>query len=55
MAKIWRNRIIVGDQLFANCPTRYKNQVLVLLKQDVVNGVITAESFAELTGLPYEE
>lgn len=55
MARIWRNRIEAGDQLFENCPARYKPQVLTLLREDVVNGVITAEQFEELTGQPYEE
>ncbi len=54
MARIWRNRIIAGDKEFSHCPDRYKVQVLVLLRQDVVNGVITAERFEELTGQPYE-
>lgn len=55
MAKIWRNRIIAGDQLFANCPARYKDQVLALLRRDVEDGTITAERFEELTGEPYDE
>lgn len=55
MAKIWRNRIEAGDQLFENCPERYKQQVVALMRQDVKNGIITAEQFTELTGLPYEE
>ena len=55
MVKIWRNRIIAGDQLFENCPARYKDQVLMLLRQDVANGTITAERFEELTNIPYEE
>lgn len=53
MAKIWRNRIEAGDQLFENCPARYKSQVLVLMRQDVADGIITAEQFEELTGQPY--
>ena len=53
MAKIWRNRIIAGDQLFSNCPARYKNQVLALLQQDVENGIISAEQYTEFTGLEY--
>jgi len=53
MAKIWRNRIEAGDQLFENCPQRYKVQVLELMSNDVENGVITAERFEELTGQPY--
>ena len=54
MAKIWRNRIVAGTQLFEKCPARYKEQVEYLLRQDVENGVITAEEFEELTGIPYE-
>lgn len=50
MAKIWRNRIIAGDQDFAKCPARYRPQVLSLLRQDVEDGVITAEQFEDLTG-----
>lgn len=55
MAKIWRNRIEAGDKLFRDCPTRYKAQVLALMRIDVVNNVITAEQFEELTGQPYNE
>lgn len=54
MAKIWRNRIIAGTQKFDDCPSRYKDTVLNLLRTDVVNGIITAERFKELTGLSYE-
>lgn len=53
MAKIWRNRIIAGDQLFENCPQKYRAQVLELLRQDVADGVISAEQFEEITGQPY--
>lgn len=53
MAKIWRNRIIAGTQVFANCPARYKDAVLELLRADVEKGIITAEKFTELTGETY--
>lgn len=53
MAKIWRNRIEAGDQLFENCPARYKNDVLALMRQDVENGIISKEEFEDLTGIPY--
>ena len=53
MAKIWRNRIEAGDQLFENCPQRYQEQVLDLMRQDVENRIISAEKFEELTGQPY--
>lgn len=55
MAKIWRNRIIAGDQEYSHCPAKYKAQVLALLKNDVAQGTISAERFEELTGQPYEE
>lgn len=48
MAKIWRNRIIAGTQVFSKCPQRYKDDVLYLLQQDVDDGVITQEKFEEL-------
>ena len=53
MAKVWRNRIEAGDQLFEDCPQRYKTAVLVLMRQDVVDEIITEEQFEQLTGQPY--
>ena len=53
MAKIWRNRIIAGDKLYANCPAVYKEAVKALLKQDVVNGVITEADYKKYTGEKY--
>ena len=50
MAKIWRNRIIAGTQKFKDCPNRYKDKVIELLKEDVKNKVITAEKYKEITG-----
>lgn len=54
MSKIWFNRIIAGDQLFEKCPARYREKVLELLREAVEDGVISAEEFERLTGLPYE-
>lgn len=60
IAKIWRNRIIGGTKTYAQCPASYKEDVLELLKQDVVNetqtylGKMTPEIFYELTGIEYE-
>ena len=45
IAKIWRNRIIVGDQNLSECPEKYKDVVISLLKEDVKNGVITQEEY----------
>ncbi len=53
MSKIWRNRIIAGDQLYENCPLKYKVQVKELLRADVENGVITEEQYEEFVGEPY--
>lgn len=53
MAKIWRNRLIAGTQHFEDCPTRYKDAVVALLRDDVTNGVITQERFVEITGLDW--
>lgn len=55
MAKIWRNRIEAGDKTFAECPARYQDKVLTLMRQDVIDGIITAEQFETLTGIPYEK
>ena len=55
IAKIWRNRIEAGTKKFEDCPAKYQKDVLKLMRQDVVDGVITAEQFEELTGIPYEE
>ena len=53
MAKIWRNRLIAGTQLFEDCPQKYRAAVIALLRQDVENGVITEERFEEITGQEY--
>jgi len=53
MAKIWRNRLIAGTQKFDDCPDKYKESVVALLREDVANGVITAERFKEITGRDY--
>ena len=55
MAKIWRNRILAGDKTFNECPIRYRQQVLALLRNDVENNIITAEEFEDLTGIPYDD
>ena len=55
VAKIWRNRLIAEPptQKFEDCPTKYQPMVISLLKEDVQNGVITAEKYEEITGQPY--
>jgi hypothetical protein len=53
MAKIWRNRLEAGTQIWADCPERYRSEVKKLLKLDVVIGKLTAERYEEITGEPY--
>lgn len=55
MGKIWRNRLIAGTQFFSECPDKYKEEVVALLKEEVANGNpdCTAERFEEITGMPY--
>jgi len=54
MAKIWRNRLIAGTQVFEDCPAKYREAVVALLREDVANGVITATRFKEITGMDYD-
>jgi len=53
MAKIWRNRLIAGTQLFEDCPVKYREAVIELLRKDVQNGVITEERYEEIVGEEY--
>lgn len=53
VAKIWRNRLEAGTQKWEDCPDKYKPKVNILLREDVENGVITAERYEEITGEPY--
>lgn len=53
MAKIWRNQIWLGNKEFSNCPQRYKADVEKLMREDVANGLHTAEEFEEKTDIPY--
>ena len=53
MANIWRNRIWAGTKTFDECPDRYKDDVEVLMRQDVKEGKYTAEEFTEKTDIPY--
>ena len=55
MAKIWRNQIWLGNKEFSSCPQRYKADVERLMREDVENGLHTAEEFEKKTGIPYIE
>ena len=53
-ASYWR-KIKSGDRTFASVPASKKEQVKILAKEDVQNGVITAEEYEQLIGEPYAE
>jgi hypothetical protein len=53
MAKIWRNRLEAGTQVWADCPERYRVAVNALLRADVDSGKITAERYKEIVGEVY--
>ena len=56
MAKIYWRRIKAGTRFFADVPTdALKTEIKELAKQDVANGEITAETYAELIGEAYAE
>ena len=55
MARIWKRRIEDGTQKFEKCPTRYKNQVRILLKKDVKDEIIRAKDYKAITGEDYTE
>lgn len=55
MAKIYWRRIKAGTRFYEDIPTeKLKAEVKELAKQDVANGVITAEQYKELIGEEYK-
>lgn len=56
MAKIWRNRLIAGTQVFEECPDKYRDEVIALLREEVENGNpdCDAKRFEEITGIAYK-
>ena len=56
MAKIYWRRIKAGTRFFADVPKdELKIEIKELAKQDVKNGVITAERYTELIGEEFIE
>ena len=53
MPKIWYNRIVAGTKTLSECPERYRDGVVALLRADVDKGAMTPERYEELTGEPY--
>ena len=54
MNRIWANRLEAGTKTWAEVPASRKTAVDVILRQDVADGKITAEQYAEITGYPYD-
>jgi len=54
MNRIWANRLEAGTQTWDACPASRKTAVDAILRQDVEDGVITAEHYEEITGKAYE-
>ena len=50
----WR-RIKDGARTYDSVPASVKEDVKTLAREDVDNGVITAEEYEEFIGEPYEE
>ena len=48
MIKIWRNRIWAGTQKLANCPDRYKSDVIEMMKQDLNDKIYRIETLKNL-------
>lgn len=61
MAKIWRNRIEAGAQKLSRCPSRYREDVIALIRKDIAEGSFTEAQLRALvdggmmTGDEYDE
>ena len=53
MAKIYWRTIKRGTRKFEDCPANLQAEIKELAKQDVVEGVITAEEYAKFIGEEY--
>lgn len=49
----WR-RIKAGARTFDGVPDAVKEDVVILAREDVENGIITKEQYNEITGKDYE-
>lgn len=54
MNTIWANRLIAGDKAWADVPATRKNAVAAVLAQRVMEGIIDAEQYKEITGKKYQ-
>ena len=53
MERIWKNRIIAGTRTFRGCPDQYKDGVVLLLREEVENGILSVDRFEELTDIEF--
>lgn len=53
MAKIYKKKLLEGAITFQDVPVRYKEDVKILLRADVANGIISPETYETITGEPY--
>lgn len=53
IARSYWNLIKANRRTFDSVPDSVKNDVIILAKQDVDNGIITSEKYTELTGDVY--
>ena len=55
MNEIWANRLIAGTKAWADCPASRRLGVKGVLTRRVAGGIITAETYAAITGEEYTE
>ena len=48
MARIWRNRVEAGTKKLANCPMKYRADVIELIREDLANGDYTEQQLQQL-------
>ena len=53
MAKIYWRTIKRGTRKFEDCPKNLQDEIKLLAKQDVVDGVITEEAYKRYIGEDY--
>lgn len=48
MVKVWRNRIWAGTQKLVSCPPKYKNDVIAMMQEDLLDGTHTINDLKAL-------
>ena len=55
MARIWANRLEVGDQVWSSVPEFRHEAVKAVMQEDVKNEKITKKQYKEICGEEYPE